>query len=590
MNNLYRSFFVKNLLTLLIPLLIPITILGILSTVLIQQYIRAEISQANKNLLQQSMENIEMIFDEMDTLNMHIIASATQFTNLKSMMQKNLPTLDDYQQLSTLKSFIDSPSISKPYINSIYIYIENSNQRFISSAMGGIVSFVDYFDTGWYEDYVNHSPNDEIWTEQRSFEMPGANNTNVNTEVITIFRRITLSDNSKGVIVLNIKPSYISELLSKLETPQDQSYLILDSNHRLIFTNMSEPRFSLQDIQTIAGRVSSSFRMDVDDNQVVVNKMISAKYPWTFISIVPSRSLYGIPSQLTVTTVVLLIISLVMGSLLAYYLTRKNVNAIKLIISVFDSAQKGVPLPPMPSKDKDVFGYIIQSILNNFIERNYLRVQLSERKYKSQALELAALQSQMNPHFLFNTLETLNWKALKLGGKPNEVNEMIGNLSDILRYSLEGNGELVTLKTEVKETLPYIEIQKMRYKDKFNVIWDCDPETLKYHVLKLSLQPLIENSLYHGIKEKEGKGQIKVRTRLINSRLVISIVDNGVGILPERLEAIRETLEEDPDSQNHIGLFNTDKRMKLIYGSAYRIQIRSKFAWGTAIYMSIPVD
>ncbi|UQZ85146.1 putative sensor-like histidine kinase [Paenibacillus konkukensis] len=589
MKKTYHAFLAKNLATFLIPMLIPILVLGALSTFLIQQYIKKEINNNNMNLLKQTKQNIELIFNELDTLNLHIVASAIQFTNLQNMLKKPYPEPADYEQLASLKNFIDSPSIGKPYIDSIYIYIDNENNRFISSTSGGLIDLGDFYDQGWYERYIRHSPSELMWAENRSIVKPTTGRASAVTNVITMFRRITLSDNSSGVIVLNVKPDYIMQTLSRLDTLKGQTIFILDAQDEFIFRTHND-MLPESDLASIRQEAREFFPIRSNGEDLIVNKLPSGRFQWTFVSIVPSSSLYDIPIRLSVTTIILLLLSFVIGTTLAYYLSRKNYNDLKTIISILDSAQNGRPLPPLPRQVRDVFSFIMQSILNNFIEQNYLKVQLSERKYKSQALEFAALQSQLNPHFLFNTLETLNWKATKLTGRPNELNAIIEDLSDILRYSLEGGAGQVTLKKEIDHTLPYIDIQKIRYKDKFDVIWDCDPEALKYHVLKLMFQPLIENSLYHGIKEKEGSCCIKVRVRFGAACLHIAVIDNGVGILPERLTLLNTQLTGNLEQIQHIGLFNTQKRLKLTYGEKYGVKVRSKFGWGTAIYIDIPID
>ncbi|MFH5187394.1 sensor histidine kinase [Paenibacillus sp. TAB 01] len=204
-------------------------------------------------------------------------------------------------------------------------------------------------------------------------------------------------------------------------------------------------------------------------------------------------------------------------------------------------------------------------------------------------MEFTALQSQLNPHFLFNTLETINWKAISITHKPSVLNTMVENLADILKYSLDGHHRMVILQMEIKYTKSYIDIQKVRYADQFQLIWEYNEEVHKYHVMKLILQPLIENSLYHGIREKGTPGLIKIKIRIIQSHLTLSIIDNGLGMKPEKLSELRANLDKNYEKSKHIGLYNTHKRLKLTYGEQYGVVVRSKFGWGTAVHISIPI-
>ncbi|ANY67093.1 hypothetical protein BBD42_11945 [Paenibacillus sp. BIHB 4019] len=590
MTKVYFKFFARNLLTFLIPMLVPLLVLGTLSTFLISQYITKEINNNNMNLLKQTKGNIELIFNELDTLNLHIVASALQFTNLKNMMTKEFPEPVDYDQLASLKNFIDSPSIGKPYIDSIYIYLNNDRKRFISSTTGGLVELNDFYDSDWYSSYQSHPLDELMWAESRPVIRPTTGQSTVQTNVITMFRRISVAADNDGIIVLNVKPDYITQSLNELDTLQGQSIFILDRDNNVIFRNHPDYKLTAEDAETIYRTDSSFFSMKINGETQVLNKLASAKYQWTFLSSVPSDSLYVIPNGLKLTTLVLLIISFAIGTMLAYWLTRKNYSNLKAIVTILDFAKSGRPLPPLPRYSKDVFGYILQNTLNHFIEHNFLKVQLSERKYLLQTLEFEALHAQINPHFLFNTLETLNWKASKLTGGPNDMTDIIENLSDILRYSLEGGSGMVSLQTEINQTLPYIAILRTRYKDKFDVSWDVDDKALKYHVLKLTFQPLIENSLYHGIKEKDSFGQIRVKARVSGARLLLSVVDNGIGVTAERLAYLRTQLESSLEQSQHIGMFNTQKRLKLTYGKPFGLTIRSKLGWGTGIYIAIPID
>jgi two-component system sensor histidine kinase YesM len=218
-------------------------------------------------------------------------------------------------------------------------------------------------------------------------------------------------------------------------------------------------------------------------------------------------------------------------------------------------------------------------------------------------MEMLALQSQINPHFLYNTLEIIYWKTVAISGKPNEASTMIEHSGDILKYALSSpQHKMVILQKELQHTQIYVEIQKIRYKDKFEVIWDVKGNLQRYFVPKLLLQPLIENSIYHGIKEKPGKCCIKVRIRRLPSMISIHVIDNGIGMSRERLNEVMSLMAHDDsrnqnttpepmkDSPGNIGLYNTNKRLVLSYGELFNLRIVSKPGWGTSVQIRIPID
>lgn len=175
-------------------------------------------------------------------------------------------------------------------------------------------------------------------------------------------------------------------------------------------------------------------------------------------------------------------------------------------------------------------------------------------------------------------------------GKPNKASEMIEDLSDILSYSFSEPTKSVTWKEEIANAVSYVNIQKKRYKDKFDVIFEYEEEITQLFTMKLLLQPLLENSIYHGIKEKEGPGLIKVKLVRQEERLRITVIDNGIGIEPGTLAEIRSRLDSDEERTKHVGMFNTNKRLKLMYNHMYSFQIRSKPGLGTMVEMILPVQ
>jgi two-component system, sensor histidine kinase YesM len=579
-------FFKNNLTMFLVPLLIPLLILGSFSILSTQRYVEDQINKSNLNLLKQTRDNLELIINELDSLNLNFSTNPEILLTLKSLLMNSKPalTLDEYQTLSIIKNFINAPTNARPYIHSIYVYLQNPHQKFITTSEG-LTDFNNFYDTSWYQSYLHQTETNQIWTQIRTakrylFEKP--------TKLITIYRRLYSSGvkHSSGVIVLNIYASYIENLFGNLETYPGQSILIIDENNKILLKN----KVSVSGINfaKIVRTHRDFFTFKAGGRFYVASQLYSTRYRWRYISIVPQKILYQVPSQLKLLTIFLLLISFLLGLILTYWLTKRNYQQIHNIISIIDAAKQGKPLPSLPTGIGDEYSYITHNILKTFIEQNYLKIQLSERKYKLRTMELLALQSQINPHFLFNTLETIKWKIIGLTKRPNSSSKMLENLSIILKYSLETPGKPVTLAEEIQNTKNYVEIQKVRYKNKFKFIWELNEEVLNYQVIRLILQPLIENCIYHGIKERPGKSMIKVKIHKKTGYLKITVIDNGIGMNRDKLFEIRRRLENEDEFTEHIGIFNTNKRIQLTYGSEYGLKINSKFNFGSVVYLKIP--
>lgn len=579
-----EKYFIKHLATFLIPLLVPIVIFGALSTVTSQHDIKADINQNSSFLLQQSQTQLEMILNELDTLYLALYDNKDIFNELSAVLVNPYYTYESSTSNRIISSFLNAFTSSKPYIQSFYLYVDNPNQRFLSS-VDGLVTLDHYYDTAWYEQFMAYSGPPTKWTVRRSIRFYDFE---TNPTAIVTFYNVLVPQ--KIGIILNIRPKYIESILDDITTYEGQQLLVLDEENNVIFSNHHGDLFQDKDIEWIAGQSSAFFDMKTSQGLVNITKVESERYKWKYVSAIPHSELYKTPTRIFKYTVLFVAIAVVCGLILTYYVVSRNYKQLRMIRMLIKSAEdRHVPLKP-PGKVRDEYSYILHNMITHFIEHRYIRTQLLEKKYRLQFMELLALQSQINPHFLYNTLHSVYWESVALTGKPNKASEMIEDLSDILSYSFSEPTKSVTWKEEIANAVSYVNIQKKRYKDKFDVIFEYEEEITQLFTMKLLLQPLLENSIYHGIKEKEGPGLIKVKLVRQEERLRITVIDNGIGIEPEALAEIRSRLDSDEERTKHVGMFNTNKRLKLMYNHMYSFRIRSKPGLGTMVEMILPVQ
>lgn len=572
--------FIRNLVLFALPLFIPIFILGTLSITITKKFIYEDINKSNMNLLKQTKENSELILNESDFLRL-IFDNSSMVIN--QILSNNKFTYEDLQLINIVKELLTTSVGARPYIHSIYILFDSNKESFLASG-DGVVNMKDYNDTVWYDSYNAKNKNIYDWSEMRNIQMYSFEKSP--QKIVTLYMRL---NSTEGVLVLNIFQSYFEKGFNSLILNPEQTLMVLNEDNQLIYCNKKAEeikKYNLMDFKDTEGNKI----LNIGQEEYTINQTISGKYNWKYILITPSSFFYKVPIKITQMAALSLLISFLLGLALTFYITRKNYSQVKRILLILESAESGYPLPSFPDRIKDEYGYIIHNILKTFIEQSYLKTQLSERKYKLKMMELLALQSQINPHFLFNTLATISWETIIHLGESNYINRMIENLSDILRYSLESPSETVTLKKEIENTKSYIEIQKYRYGDKFDVIWECDPYTEDIEVTKLLMQPLVENSIYHGAKEKETKSKIKIKIKANSEYLDISVIDSGKGMTKVTLMEVRKKLETDVEQYEHIGLGNINKRLKLFYGNEYGLRIKSKYNFGSVVSIRIPIS
>ncbi|MDD6236542.1 MAG: sensor histidine kinase [Clostridiales bacterium] len=206
-----------------------------------------------------------------------------------------------------------------------------------------------------------------------------------------------------------------------------------------------------------------------------------------------------------------------------------------------------------------------------------------EQKRKS---ELKALQAQINPHFLYNTLDSIIWMAE--AGNTDEVVEMTSALANLFRTSISKGDEIIPIQVEIDNITSYLTIQKMRYQDKLTYHIDVDDNIKKYKILKVVLQPLVENAILHGVKSKTTNGLIEIGAFETEDAVVFTVTDHGEGMTEEQLKNIFAPKKNTVSRGSGIGVNNVNERIKLYFGEQYGLQFFSRYGEGTTVHVVIP--
>ncbi len=286
-------------------------------------------------------------------------------------------------------------------------------------------------------------------------------------------------------------------------------------------------------------------------------------------------------------SIISLVILSLMVAMFSIYLPNSFAKPITDLIGVTDRVSKGDLDARSLNDSNDEVGVLAHS-MNQMIEKiNELLKQITVEQIRIREAELELLQLQINPHFLYNTLDTIIWLAE--GGDEKRVVSMVKSLSAFFRTSLSRGRDIITLKEELVHAKSYLEIQQFRYQDILTYSIDVPEEFSECMIPKITIQPLIENALYHGIKNKRGGGNINVTAKCEGDDLVISVADNGIGMSDERLAEVVAGLEGDRPSENAIyGLYNVNERIKLKFGSKYGITLHSVFGEGSTCDILLP--
>lgn len=286
-------------------------------------------------------------------------------------------------------------------------------------------------------------------------------------------------------------------------------------------------------------------------------------------------------------SIVAFLLLLIVIILLSVIIPLSITKPVRELTEVTNQVAKG-DLSVRAEIDSGAEAQILADSMNAMIDKiNELLEQVTQEQIRLRKAEFELLQSQINPHFLYNALDAIMWLAES--GEQKKVVSMVGSLSEFFRTSLNQGKDIVTIKEELQHARSYLEIQQVRYQDILNYEIDVPKELEQNQIPKITIQPLLENALYHGIKNKRGLGKIEVKGVAKEDHFEILISDNGIGINAERLEQVRNGIYHKVPSENDIyGLYNVNERIKLNFGEEYGIEIESIDGDGTEVTVKLP--
>jgi sensor histidine kinase YesM len=226
----------------------------------------------------------------------------------------------------------------------------------------------------------------------------------------------------------------------------------------------------------------------------------------------------------------------------------------------------------------------IEDLFDDVMAVNAEKLKIEGEKREA---EIAALQSQINPHFFYNTLDAVKY-LIKSGFSKRAIG-MVDNLSDLFRYGIGRDELIIGIKEEIEYARIYSDIMSLRYGDKLKFIWEIDEKAYAYQTIKLILQPIIENAIHHGVKDNIDEGVIRITCKCLESGIRFIIEDNGIGMGPERLQELRLNIHKRKE-RRRIGLYNIQTRLKLYYGESGKLLISSVKNKGTEVTIELPYD
>ncbi|CAI3555809.1 putative two-component sensor histidine kinase [Clostridium neonatale] len=511
-----------------------------------------------------------LIIPEIDTVN--------------KILQSDKPySIDEYNYLLYLcdMMLIQNESVNGAYIynltgTGVYTSRNNSNDILKNPSL-----------EKWFIDAVN-SPSQTSVTDNIDVSNIFKYTDSSDTKLIAITRKIIDLKTQKitGILLLTLPTDSILSLLKGDIPFNNQVISLYDSSGNLITS--TAPNKTLDQYQKYIDKINPSPNIEyINDNlQHIICYNNLLPYKWTLITSIPKNDAYHISSLYIILFVSNLIYCLILFIRIYIFFLRRIFQPIEHLIENMSSRVERNLSYSFKYNKNDEIGILVNSYndmknrINNLININY------KSKIEQKELELKQLQNQINPHFIYNTLESIHMMA-EINDDP-ETSTMAEYFGTIIRYSMNRRINTVKLKEEIAIIENYIYLQRIRFDTLFTIENLVNDDVLECEIIKMIIQPLIENSIYHGLSECSGDGKIIIQALHIDNNLVITISDNGIGIEEKRLRSLNDYINGKNESFNGIALRNINRRLKLHYGNDYGLEVFSVLGKGTSMTLTLP--
>lgn len=434
-------------------------------------------------------------------------------------------------------------------------------------------------------DYEESIPGKQNSTVHLSF---GNHYFRTRDHTLTLYHPVYLTKdmiNECGTLVMNFNDNMLEQLYYRNDLSMDSEMFLMDINGRMV--SVADGK-KLDTVVPYLDRIQSNSG-DFWDKGRLVNYQKVGVWNYYLVNVIPTGELYKDSlNVLVILLLVILLVTMISISIIRRMITRfyKPINK---VVSVMDDVTGGQLDTRIDMGIADDDSRKLADGFNAMMDEiNLLVEQVKMEQHQMEQIRFNALQSQIQPHFLYNTLECIHWKAVADGNK--EISTMVKAMAQYYRVCLSKGKEIISLKEEINHIRSYLIIQNMRYDDIVELEIDIPRRYEEVKILKMTLQPLIENSIYHGIKVKEGKtGTIHISIRQEGESVYLMIADSGTGMTQEEIDEMNQSISVYDESFGY-GVRNVNKRIELVFGPQYGLRYQKNMHGGVSVEIHLPLE
>lgn len=396
--------------------------------------------------------------------------------------------------------------------------------------------------------------------------------------------------------VVQISQKAIQDYLEQAYSIFDRIFLV-EQNGENVLNYTQDAESVLREFSGKGERTDEiqSRKLSLNGKQYLAAESVVQESGWRVYALVSLASLTESLRKIRAFLIMENTVVVLLGLVVILWISHRLTSSLEHLAKTMDGAVQNGYHVEFAYQYQDEVGMLARSYNEMIAEiRSHIQAleeekeRVKEIQKQKRKVELLALQAQINPHFLYNTLNMITWQAVDMGAE--EISVISNALGKYFRISLSRGREIISLQEEMEHVKSYLEIQKIRYKTKLNYELEIPEGAKGYQTIKLILQPLVENALYHGIKVKEGNGRIWIYSKIKETYAELIVEDDGAGIPGEHLEVLNERLKNGVvDTSTGYGIYNVNNRLRLYYGEQYGLHLEKREPGGIRAIVTIPV-
>lgn len=571
----------KLIIVFVVLIIIPISATGFISY---QNYIQS-INKNTKNYVTELISNMQTNLDNHLEDMMTVSKIPLYSVSMQQYLSHQEMTLEKQRQMDFYIGLLDS---MRKDLYSAYIYDNFSNVFYRIKSDAIREDMMSQYEK-WKELAIEGNGDPVIIPTQRVVRANGS--PQYLFTVLRSIRDIGTLENI-GFVAVDADISIIENVVQELNTVTNGKTLIIDGENNVAYDSdhiLTASNIMGNEVVEKAVGDQGSFNIVVDHISYICSYSVSKDTGWKIFAFIPVNYLHH-DAQLTrnvtlTTTIGIIGFALLVSVVLSFMMTRN----LRQMTDLMRSVRGGNMDVSFDVKQKDEVG-ILGMEFNRMLRRmKELISEIYVIQSRKKEADLEALQSQINPHFIYNTLETIRMTAEI--NDDEEVAEMTFTLGKLLRYSINRGRETVELKEEMQHLERYLQLLRYRFNNRFNMTFEIPQELLNFPVMKLTFQPIVENAIIHGVEGKPNEVSIRLSAEMKEQLIIFSIKDEGAGMDGVTLDLLRQSMNGTRDSggsKTGVGLRNVNERIKLHYGEMYGLEIESKWGDGTTVYLKLP--